>query len=82
LELPEDIAGLPVDGFELIEPHTNGRPIAADTAIANAANVIREAKRPLLMLGADASRSECSDSLSNFVSEMRIPYFTTQMGKG
>ncbi|WP_298416454.1 acetolactate synthase large subunit [Brevibacterium sp.] len=82
LELPEDIAGLTVDGFELIEPHTNGRPIAADTAIANAANVIREAKRPLLMLGADASRSECSDSLSNFVSGMRIPYFTTQMGKG
>ena len=47
-----------------------------------AANVIREAKRPLLMLGADASRSECSDSLTNFVSGMRIPYFTTQMGKG
>src|SRR5699024_12558521 len=28
LELPEDIAALPVDGFELIEPHTNGHPVA------------------------------------------------------
>ena len=82
LELPEDIAGMPVDGFELIEPHTNGRPVAGDTAIANAANVIREAKNPLLMLGADASRASCSEALSRFVAQMRIPYVTTQMGKG
>ncbi|WP_181275723.1 acetolactate synthase large subunit [Brevibacterium oceani] len=82
LELPEDIAGSPVDGFELIEPHTNSRPVAGETAIANAANVIREAKRPLLMLGADASRADCTDRLSQFVAEMRIPYVTTQMGKG
>lgn len=82
LELPEDIAGMPVDGFELIEPHTNARPVAGDTAIANAANVIREAKNPLLMLGADASRASCSEALSRFVAGMRIPYVTTQMGKG
>jgi acetolactate synthase-1/2/3 large subunit len=82
LELPEDIAGLPIDGFELIEPHTNTRPVAGETAIANAANVIREAKKPLLMLGADASRASCSESLSSFVAGMRIPYVTTQMGKG
>jgi acetolactate synthase-1/2/3 large subunit len=82
LELPEDIAGMPVDGFELIEPHTNGRPVAGDTAIANAANVIKEAKNPLLMLGADASRASCSEALSRFVAQMRIPYVTTQMGKG
>ncbi|WP_423059145.1 acetolactate synthase large subunit [Brevibacterium linens] len=82
LELPEDIAGMPVDGFELIEPHTNGRPIAGDTAIANAANVLKEAKKPLFMLGADASRASCSEALSRFVAGMRIPYVTTQMGKG
>jgi acetolactate synthase-1/2/3 large subunit len=82
LELPEDIAGMPVEGFELIEPHTNGRPVAGDTAIANAANVIKEAKNPLLMLGADASRASCSEALSRFVAGMRIPYVTTQMGKG
>ena len=82
LELPEDIAGMPVDGFELVEPHTNGRPVAGDTAIANAANVIKEAKNPLLMLGADASRASCSEALSRFVAQMRIPYVTTQMGKG
>ena len=82
LELPEDIAGMPVDGFELVEPHTNGRPVAGDTAIANAANVIKEAKNPLLMLGADASRASCSEALSRFVAGMRIPYVTTQMGKG
>ncbi|MCF2587738.1 acetolactate synthase large subunit [Brevibacterium sp. UCMA 11752] len=82
LELPEDIAAMPVEHADLIQPHTNGRATASDDAVDAAAQVIRNAKRPLLMLGADASRSDCSEALSRFVSRVRIPYFTTQMGKG
>lgn len=82
LELPEDIAAMPVDQYQLVQPHSTGRAIASDDSIEAAAAVIREAKRPLLMLGADASRSDCTRSLSEFVSRVRIPYFTTQMGKG
>ncbi|MCF2572903.1 acetolactate synthase large subunit [Brevibacterium sp. UCMA 11754] len=82
LELPEDIAAMPVDSFDLVAPHTNGRAVANEDSIEAAAKVIRDAKRPLLMLGEDASRADCTDLLSQFVHRVRIPYFTTQMGKG
>lgn len=82
LELPEDIAAMPLDQYQLVRPHDRGRAIASEDAVEAAAGAIRGAKRPLLMLGADASRSDCTASLSKFVSRVRIPYFTTQMGKG
>lgn len=82
LELPEDIAAMPVEHYTLIKPHTTGPADASEGAIEAAAKVIREAKRPLIMLGADASRSDCTESLSRFVSRVHIPYFNTQMGKG
>ncbi|MCD1286006.1 MULTISPECIES: acetolactate synthase large subunit [unclassified Brevibacterium] len=82
LELPEDIASVPVENFDLISPHTTNRAVAADSALDHAAEVIRRAERPLLMVGADAARSDCSQSLADFVPRVGIPYFTTQMGKG
>ena len=82
LELPEDIAAMPVEQCDLVRPHAAARAIASDDAVDAAAEVIRGAQRPLLMLGADASRSDCSEALSRFVSRVGIPYFTTQMGKG
>ncbi|WP_434080725.1 hypothetical protein [Sanguibacter sp. Z1732] len=50
--------------------------------IAAAADVISGARRPLIMLGAAAARPRCTHALSEFVARMRIPFFTTQMGKG
>jgi acetolactate synthase-1/2/3 large subunit len=44
--------------------------------------MIIAAKRPLVMLGAAASRPRSSADLAQFVLRTRIPYFTTQMGKG
>jgi acetolactate synthase-1/2/3 large subunit len=41
-----------------------------------------QAQRPLVMLGAAASRPRSSSDLGDFVLRTRIPYFTTQMGKG
>jgi thiamine pyrophosphate-dependent acetolactate synthase large subunit-like protein len=40
------------------------------------------AQRPLVMLGAAASRPRSTSDLAQFVLRTRIPYFTTQMGKG
>jgi acetolactate synthase-1/2/3 large subunit len=40
------------------------------------------ARAPLLMLGAAASRPRSTSDLAEFVIRTRIPYFTTQMGKG
>ena len=44
--------------------------------------MILEAKNPLIMLGAAASRPRMTEELSAFVHRTRLPFFNTQMGKG
>jgi acetolactate synthase-1/2/3 large subunit len=47
-----------------------------------AADLIRGAQRPLVMLGAAASRPRLAEQLSDFVRRIGVPFFNTQMGKG
>jgi acetolactate synthase I/II/III large subunit len=47
-----------------------------------AAELTLKAERPLVMLGAVASRPNLADPLSNFMKRVQIPFFNTQMGKG
>ncbi len=82
LELPEDIAAEVCEGAALIPPHPVELPLAAAEALDRAARMIVEAQRPLVMLGAAAARPRVSSDLAQFVLRTRIPYFTTQMGKG
>jgi acetolactate synthase-1/2/3 large subunit len=82
LELPEDIAHEMAPDVPLVMPHPIEFPVAQDAALDRAANLILRAERPLVMLGAAASRPKLADALSQFVRSMRIPFFNTQMGKG
>jgi len=82
LELPEDIAAEPATDIPLILPHPIEMPVAQSAALDRAAALIREAERPLIMLGAAASRPRLSDALSDFVRRLQIPFVNTQMGKG
>jgi len=82
IELPEDIAAAETAEFALIPPHPVEIPLASAAAIDRAAQLIMNAERPLVMLGAAASRPRSSSELAQFVVRSRIPYFTTQMGKG
>ncbi len=82
LELPEDIAAEKCEDVALILPHSVELPLAAAEAVDRAAQLIMAAERPLLMLGAAASRPRSTSDLSQFVLRTGIPYFTTQMGKG
>ncbi len=82
LELPEDIAHAAAPDMAPIPPHRIDLPIASSAALDRAAQLILGAKRPLIMLGAAASRSRLSDALSEFVRRVQIPFFNTQMGKG
>jgi acetolactate synthase-1/2/3 large subunit len=82
LELPEDIAAARCDAVPLVPPHPVEFPLASANALDRAARMILEAERPLLMLGAAASRPRSTSDLAQFVLRTRIPYFTTQMGKG
>ncbi|KAG1447122.1 hypothetical protein G6F57_017149 [Rhizopus arrhizus] len=63
LELPEDIAANEVEGVALIPPHAVDRPIASPEALDRAAEIIRNAKRPLLMIASAASRPQSSEAL-------------------
>ena len=82
LELPEDIAHEPGPDMAPIPPHPIDSPVAPRAALDRAAKLILDAERPLIMLGAAASRPRLADSLSEFVARVQIPFFNTQMGKG
>ena len=82
LELPEDIAGEACEDVPLVAPHPVELPIASPRALDRAAESIRSARRPLVMLGAAASRPRSTSDLAQFVLRTQIPFFTTQMGKG
>jgi len=81
LELPEDIAEEPCDAV-VIPPHPRYYAQACDTVIGAAANLIRAAKMPLVLLGAGANRKDVRSALSDFIDTTGIPFFCTQMGKG
>jgi acetolactate synthase I/II/III large subunit len=82
LELPEDIAGELGHPTPLVPPHPIELPVATPGAVEQAARMIRQAARPLVMLGAAASRPRLGVDLAEFLARVQIPFFTTQMGKG
>ena len=82
LELPEDIAGEFGPVVPLVPPHPIELPVAPAVAVDRAAEMIRQAARPLVMLGAAASRPRLGAFLAEFLARTQIPFFTTQMGKG
>jgi acetolactate synthase-1/2/3 large subunit len=81
LELPEDIAQETSTSL-VIEPSYTRRPVAEEKAIARAAELIANAKHPLLLIGAGANRKRPCRLLRRFVDQTAIPFVTTQMGKG
>jgi acetolactate synthase-1/2/3 large subunit len=82
LELPEDIAAAETPEIASIPRHAIDIPVAHHSALDRAAELIIKAKRPLIMLGAAASRPHLADALTDFVRRVKIPFFNTQMGKG
>lgn len=82
LELPEDIAAEPADGLIPIPASSSRRPVAEGKSIATAVELIASAKHPLLLIAAGANRKLTSRMLSEFVQKTRIPFISSQMGKG
>ncbi|MQX77589.1 acetolactate synthase large subunit [Sinorhizobium medicae] len=82
LELPMDIAGEKVPSVPSIPVHPIEIPVAHDAALDRAAEMMLGARRPLIMLGAAASRPRSTFGIADFVRRTGIPFFNTQMGKG
>jgi len=82
LELPEDIAAEEVEETSIFPVVDYKIPNAASETIEKACDMIKAAKKPLLLIGAGANRKRASNSLTKFVDTLGIPFFNTQMGKG
>jgi acetolactate synthase I/II/III large subunit len=82
LELPEDVASEECPDLLPVPVHSIEIPVAHRAALDRAAEMILAARRPLIMLGAAASRPRSTSGLAGFVRRLQIPFFTTQMGKG
>jgi len=81
IELPEDIAEEQTDAF-LFDVVGHRRPDASDQSITQAAQMIKKAKMPLLLIGAGANRKRASAALTKLVDQSGLYFFDTQMGKG
>ncbi|MBL4851681.1 MAG: acetolactate synthase large subunit [Gammaproteobacteria bacterium] len=81
LELPEDIAAEETNAF-VLTPHHRHYAVADDIVLDEAAKLIRSAKLPLLLIGAGANRRHTRSALDDFIHSIKVPFFSTQMGKG
>ncbi|MCB1630069.1 MAG: acetolactate synthase large subunit, partial [Xanthomonadales bacterium] len=82
LELPEDVAAEMVPEEDPV-PRSRARlPQCPEASLDEAAELILAAKHPLLVVGAGANRRPAFEALDDFVRTTRIPFVTTQMGKG
>ncbi|MEM7229273.1 MAG: acetolactate synthase large subunit [Planctomycetota bacterium] len=81
IELPEDIAHRQVDAEPLTFTKTR-RPAPDEKAVNQALDIIRAAKRPVILAGNGAVRKRASKQLIQFAHRTGIPVVNTFMGKG
>jgi len=81
IELPEDIAKRNTDKTP-IAPVSARRSGPDPKALVDAVNLIRAAKRPVILAGNGCVRKRSSEQLCRFVSKTGIAAATTFMGKG
>lgn len=83
IELPEDIAEetVPEHTLNVHYPETY-RPYANHEALKKAVEMIERSSSPLLIFGQNANNTHTSKALTEFINLTRIPFVTTQMGKG
>jgi acetolactate synthase-1/2/3 large subunit len=84
LDLPEDVATAPA-GVKGAEPAWGGRAGRLATNVAGAGsveNVLRSARRPLLVTGLGLTRSRATRALLAFVDKQQMPFISTLHAKG
>lgn len=82
LEIPEDIAAEETAVGLLLERSYVRRPTVETKAVNHALDLLRQARHPLLLIGAGANRKLTARMLRQFVEKQGMPFVTSQMGKG
>jgi acetolactate synthase-1/2/3 large subunit len=83
LELPDDVM-VDEELGPLVPCHHGSAPVPTSESIAKAAELIRQSKRPLIMVGGGtrANRPEVAMALRALIEKTQIPFVATMMGKG
>ena len=81
LEFPEDVAEESVEGEPVVWQKVR-RPVPHEKSIELAIQEIEAARSPLIAIAAGANRKLIRKQLRNFIQATKIPFITTQMGKG
>lgn len=83
IEISEDVASLDVPGKPVpMKPGRVRRPASDYKALAKTVDLLRSAKKPLVLAGNGAIRKLASKHLTEFVTRHNIPVAATFMGKG
>jgi oxalyl-CoA decarboxylase len=87
LDLPAKLFGQVMDAdkgqkslVKVIDPAP--AQIPAPDAIARALDVLKSAKRPLIILGKGAAYAQADDAIRNFVEKSGVPFLPMSMAKG
>jgi len=87
LDIPAALLGQTIDAaqgekslVEVIDPAPAQRP--SDDAVARAVEVLKGAKKPLIILGKGAAYAQADDAVREFVETSGYPYLPMSMAKG
>ncbi len=81
IDLPENIAAMPATGAPLIVSPPEAA-VASDHSLDLAAQLIAQAKFPLILAGNGTLRARASAALTELATRLKIPVANTFMGKG
>ena len=84
IALPQDVEGEAYDYPEYFfnkRVHRISRPVAPDEEIEDIAEVIKNSKKPIIIVGGGVRYSLAGDTLEKFCEEFKIPFGETQAGK-
>jgi len=84
IALPQDVEGeswdFPEDFF-VKRVHRITRPVAVEEELDDVAEIIRSAKKPILIVGGGVKYSGAGETVENFCEEFGIPFGESQAGK-
>ena len=82
IDFPENVAAMPVEGKAPLKVQSAKPPVPPPEKITQAADIISQAKYPLVMAGNGVVRARADDALVAFAEKLNIPVATTFMAKG
>ncbi len=82
IDFPENIAAEEVQGKSPLKVQEPRAPWPPEEKIAQAAEILASAERPLVLAGNGVIRARAAEALQAFASDLNIPVTTTFMAKG